>query len=186
MQSIHEVQLDPADLDHIYSLAKTQALIEVQVYIKYLGGQYGQAMDIYLNSSHKDKVYDFILNTFKLLGLEKRKKDKNTVETDVKARISPLISLNPEKTTNIAKLHFPQSQDEFIQALSGERPLQLEYLEELVHSYTRMCEKSVLLFVDLTCSLKPYKMLETIKKYPIFPIEETLRVCEKFKAYDCL
>lgn len=76
MQSINEVKPDTLDLSEVYTLAETSRLVEVQVYIRYVQGNYGGALDIYLGSEDKLKVYQFILNTFKLLGFEKRAKDR--------------------------------------------------------------------------------------------------------------
>lgn len=74
VQSINEVKLEGSDLNTLSKLAQECKLVEVEVYIVYIDRRYGDAIDIYLKSNDQ-KVFEFILNTFKLLGLERRKSD---------------------------------------------------------------------------------------------------------------
>ena len=73
-------------------------------------------------------VFPFLENSFKILKLEKKKKEKRMLEKEVKDKITSLIALDPERTTKVVKTYMPESQDELILALSCEESLQLEYL----------------------------------------------------------
>lgn len=65
----------------------------------------------------------------------------------MKEKISELVELNPESTTKVVKAFMPESQDELIQALSTEESLQLEYLEELISSNSKLSEASLLIYI---------------------------------------
>lgn len=125
--TMQEVSLTKTDINQIFEISRLASLTELQAQIKYVSGNYGQAIGIYLQGSHKakQKVFPFIENSFKILKLENKKSQRRLLEKEVKEKISELVELNPESTTKVVKAFMPESQDELIQALSSEESLQL-------------------------------------------------------------
>lgn len=75
---MQEVNLTKPDLNKIFEISRLASLTELQAQIKYVSGNYGQAIGIYLQGSYKAKqrVFNFIENSFKILKLENKKSQK--------------------------------------------------------------------------------------------------------------
>lgn len=75
---MQEVTLTKSDLNQLFEISRLASLTELQAQIKYIGGNYGQAIGIYLQGSYKakQKVFPFIENSFRDLKLNINKKSQ--------------------------------------------------------------------------------------------------------------
>ena len=142
--------------------------------------------------SAKILLFEFLENSFKRLVLEKRKDQKMALANCIKSHIKYMVGLEPQSTKVLVQNFVPEIQEELIAALSDDEELQLEYLEGIINDDERaqmkmkLSENSILRFVDLMAKNKPEQLLEALKKNSRFPIEDSLKICEKYEVYDCM
>lgn len=178
----------------LLSKASEHSLTDLQAEISFLQGNFKKCMEIYIHAQGPSRllVFEFLENSFKRLNLEKRKEDKRKLASCITHNIKWMVSLDPHKTINIIQNFIQDVQEQLIDALSDDESLQMEFLqniitnENLTQMKDRLTDRSISRYVELMAKHDREHLIDAFKKNPRFTTDDTLRICEENRVYDCM
>ena len=171
----------------MFDTSRQVPLTELQAYISLLAKNYKASIEIYLRGRETSKkgIFAFLENSFKSFQLSKKKAEMQAFASALSDYVSALIQLDAKMSRNLIQTYMPEQQEQLIFALGADQRLQLDYLQSIIHE-SYLSEKAMLLYVTLMCLFEPDSLAEAFRTYQHLPIEESLKICEKYQAFDCM
>ena len=180
--------------DHIFDEVKIFLLDKIK--------NYKECLKLYLSEQNimqekEKKLYDWI--DLKLEELSKNKYHYEEFLGNLENNLLPLAKSSINKFEILIRRIFPTKKREIIDALESEKSTQLSFIEILVKSIISLTEENennisdedpdeiVYIFslhIQLLCELNEFdKILPALKSSTLYPLDECLILCKKYKAY---
>ena len=201
--------LDVTEYNEILSVMTSHTFDEVKLYILKKNRYHKQCLELYLdkNSQIKDRsqgLFTFISMTLVTLKMNTGKAQQ--IYRDFKEAVMNNLFLIGEMSitelNNLVNTWYSKEKKQVLNILSERPEIQLQYVEVLVSKFIHSLKENegkvedeepewvdaiLNLHLQLLCYLnKKDLVLPSLKKCPLYPINETLALCQKCQIYDAL
>jgi hypothetical protein len=194
---------DDLDKNDVYTLLSASELSPfqmVKIHLLKLSKNYKRCLEVFLQpESHikdkENKVFEWIDETFKELQ-EEDPLNFDSLKEEVLSKLPILADISIQNVTRLVENWFSLEQDVVIHKLDKAENLQLKYVENVIEKmkdedisgenekkqeqYTNLLK----LHIKLLCKLNPTQVLPNLQKRSLYPVDECLKKCRKYKVND--
>ena len=181
--------------DHIFD--------EVKIFLLDKMNEYKQCLELYLSEENlmqekETKLFKWLRN--KLSKMQKTSVDYENFIQNIQKNLLPLAKASIKKFNELIHEIFPNKKKELIDSLESDKNVQLSFVELLIKPLTSSSDENennindedpeeieyiFRLHIQLLCELNKFdKILPSLKSSTLYPLDECLILCKKYKAYE--
>jgi hypothetical protein len=192
-----------SDYYNILKSIKYNGFDEVKLFLYKQLGAYEETINFYLDESSnlknkKERLFEWINQ--KVDELKKTREYSDLMDA-IKKNVLNLAKTSMNKFFDLSKKIFWKEKQEIIEKLSEDLNVQLVYVELLIGALLKYDEESKIMYIVeddeemikyilikhiyLLCELKKFdEIVPKLKENSFYPLQECLKFCEKYNAYD--
>lgn len=190
--------------DYFCLLGQTKhcPLDPVKLFLYKKSNSYRQCLELFLNPDSKlenkvENLFEFINES--LTNLQKKNDSQfTTFKNEIMIRIVDIGNMSPEHLSTLVDTWFDKDKKQIINQLEKDPRLQLQYVElevDKINANLKENENNIegsedmapllKLHIQLLCILQQYdKILPSLQKNSLYPIDEVLSLCNTHKVVD--